>query len=38
MRDGKLVEYGSADQVLAHPQHSYTQALLRAVSRLAHRA
>ena len=24
MKDGKLVEYGSAEQVLAHPQHSYT--------------
>jgi len=38
MKDGKLVEYGAAAQVLAHPQHSYTQALLRAVPRLARRA
>jgi len=38
MKDGKLVEYGEAAQVLAHPQHSYTQALLRAVPRLARRA
>ena len=38
MKDGKLVEYGSADQVLAHPQHSYTQASLRSVPRLARRA
>ena len=38
MKDGKLVEYGSADQVLAHPQHSHTQALLRAVPLLARRA
>jgi len=38
MKDGKLVEYGAAEQVLAHPQHSYTQALLRAVPRLARRA
>ena len=38
MKDGKLVEYGAAEQVLTHPQHSYTQALLRAVPRLARRA
>lgn len=38
MKDGKLVEHGSADQALAHPQHSYTQALLRVVPRLARRA
>jgi peptide/nickel transport system ATP-binding protein len=38
MKDGKLVEYGTAEQVLAHPQHSYTQALLQAVPRLARRA
>lgn len=38
MKGGKLVEYASADQVLTHPQHAYTQALLRAVPRLARRA
>ena len=38
MKDCKLVEYGSAEQVLAHPQHSYTQASLRSVPRLARRA
>lgn len=38
MKDGKLVEYGAAEQVLANPQHGYTQALLRAVPRLARRA
>ena len=38
MKDGKLVESGAAEQVLTHPQHSYTQALLRAVPRLARRA
>lgn len=38
MKDGKLVEYGSAEQVLTQPQHAYTQTLLRAVPRLARRA
>ena len=38
MKDGKLVEYGAAEQVLGDPQHRYTQALLRAVPRLARRA
>ena len=38
MKDGKLVEYGAAEQVLGDPQHAYTQALLRAVPRLARRA
>ena len=28
MRHGKLVEYGPASNVLTHPQHPYTQALL----------
>lgn len=37
MKDGKLVEYGAAEQVLGDPQHAYTQALLRAVPRLARR-
>jgi len=38
MKDGELVEYGAAEQVLGDPQHAYTQALLRAVPRLARRA
>jgi peptide/nickel transport system ATP-binding protein len=35
MKNGKLVEFGAAEQVLNRPQHSYTQTLLRAVPRLA---
>jgi ABC-type glutathione transport system ATPase component len=31
MRDGRLVEQGTAAQVLGAPAHEYTQALLRAV-------
>jgi peptide/nickel transport system ATP-binding protein len=34
MRDGRLVEAGSADQVLNRPVHEYTRALLAAVPRL----
>jgi peptide/nickel transport system ATP-binding protein len=34
MKEGKVVEYGPAQQVLTTPQHSYTQALLQAVPRL----
>ena len=34
MKNGKLVESGSADNILHHPQHAYTQALLKAVPRL----
>ena len=34
MQGGKLVEYGTARQVLERPQHAYTQALLKAVPRL----
>jgi peptide/nickel transport system ATP-binding protein len=32
MRDGKIVEIGNVDQVLLHPIHPYTQALIYAVS------
>ena len=35
MKNGHLVEYASAEQVLGQPQHAYTQELLRAVPRLA---
>ena len=31
MKDGKIVESGTADQVLRHSKHAYTQALLSAV-------
>jgi peptide/nickel transport system ATP-binding protein len=32
MRDGRVVEIGNVDQVLLHPGHPYTQALIYAVS------
>ena len=35
MKDGKLVEAGPAESLLAHPQQEYTRALLAAVPRLA---
>jgi len=35
MKDGKLVEAGPAETLLAHPQQEYTRALLAAVPRLA---
>jgi len=38
MKNGKLVEYGSAEQVLLQPQHAYTRELLKAVPRLAARS
>src|SRR5450830_1592569 len=31
MKDGRVVESGSTEQVLNHPQHPYTQALIRAI-------
>jgi len=34
MQAGKLVEQGTAEQILTAPQHPYTQALLAAVPRL----
>ena len=34
MQLGKLVEQGSAKQILTAPQHPYTRALLAAVPRL----
>ena len=35
MKNGQLVEAGTAEQVLHHPQQEYTRALLQAVPRLA---
>jgi peptide/nickel transport system ATP-binding protein len=34
MRQGEIVEQGSADQLLHHPQHHYTQSLVRAIPKL----
>ncbi len=31
MQDGKLVEFGSRDEILSNPQHAYTKRLLAAV-------
>ena len=31
MQHGKIVEYGEADEVFAHPRHDYTRALLAAI-------
>jgi peptide/nickel transport system ATP-binding protein len=34
MRDGRLVEQGTAEQILTSPQHPYTRALLNSVPRV----
>lgn len=34
MKSGELVEYGTRDEVIYHPQHEYTKSLLDAVPRL----
>lgn len=34
MKDGKVVEHGSSDQIFYHPTHPYTKALLEAVPHL----
>ncbi|MDQ2993380.1 MAG: dipeptide ABC transporter ATP-binding protein [Pseudomonadota bacterium] len=36
MYHGKIVEAGSVQQILSHPQHPYTQQLLAAVPRINH--
>lgn len=38
MQQGKIVEIGSADSILNHPTHPYTQALTRAVPSLIPRS
>ncbi len=35
MKDGRIVEAGPAEQILAHPEHEYTRSLLAAVPRVA---
>ena len=34
VRQGELVEWGTKDEVLYHPQHEYTKALIEAVPRI----
>lgn len=34
MREGKIVETGRRDQIIFHPEHAYTKALLEAVPKL----
>ncbi|MCR5249202.1 MAG: ABC transporter ATP-binding protein [Lachnospiraceae bacterium] len=38
MQDGKLVELGETEELLKHPQHPYTESLIRAVPRLPTKA
>jgi peptide/nickel transport system ATP-binding protein len=38
MQTGKIVETGTADEVLLKPQHPYTRALIDAIPRLTHHA
>jgi peptide/nickel transport system ATP-binding protein len=38
MRNGQIVETGTATDVLGNPKHEYTQALIKALPRLADRA
>jgi ABC-type microcin C transport system duplicated ATPase subunit YejF len=32
LKDGQVLERGSVDQVLNHPHHAYTQALVKAAA------
>ncbi|MFQ3671793.1 MAG: oligopeptide/dipeptide ABC transporter ATP-binding protein, partial [Verrucomicrobiia bacterium] len=34
---GKIVEQGPTEQVLRHPEHPYTRALIACIPRLGHR-
>jgi len=34
MKDGQVVEVGSATEVIDHPEHPYTRELVRAVPRI----
>ena len=34
MHDGKLVELGTADEILRHPEHAYTKGLIAAIPKL----
>ena len=34
MKDGRIIEAGTADEILSRPQHAYTRALLSAVPRV----
>jgi peptide/nickel transport system ATP-binding protein len=36
MKDGKIVEQGSVEAVMQHPQERYTQTLLAAAPKLPH--
>ncbi len=38
MQTGEIVETGTVDEVLLHPKHAYTRALIAAIPRLNHRA
>ena len=37
MKKGELVEWGSREQVLYHPEHPYTQKLIEAIPRMGRR-
>ena len=38
MYQGKIVEYGEAENLFENPQHNYTRKLLAAIPRIAHHA
>ena len=37
MKEGRIIESGEKDHVLAHPRHEYTQTLIHAAPTLNHR-